>query len=216
MQSPTPEQARAQIAADADNPAWIHIPKEFAAGTAGPLSGVLFGVKDNIDVAGMPTTAACPSYAYDPAVSAVAVQRLVDAGAVVMGKTNLDQFATGLVGTRSPYGVCHNVFAPDYLSGGSSSGSAVAVARGEVAFALGTDTAGSGRVPAGFNGLVGIKPTPGRVSTRGVLPALSVAAIQPASLAAAFSTSTQRSTTSLGKPGGPYNALQPTMASSCG
>ncbi len=135
------------------------------------MSGVLFGVKDNIDVRGMPTTAACPSFAYEPAESATVVQRLVDAGAVPMGKTNLDQFATGLVGTRSPYGVCHNVFAPEYLSGGSSSGSAVAVARGHVAFALGTDTAGSGRVPAALNGLVGYKPTKGLISTRGVVPA---------------------------------------------
>lgn len=171
MQSPSLEQARAKIAADADNPAWIHEAKDQGAGVAGPLQGVLFGVKDNIDVAGMPTTAACPSYAYEPSVSAHAVQRLVDAGAVVMGKTNLDQFATGLVGTRSPYGVCHNVFASDYLSGGSSSGSAVAVARGHVAFALGTDTAGSGRVPAALNGLVGYKPTKGLISTSGVVPA---------------------------------------------
>jgi allophanate hydrolase len=170
MESPTLEQARARITADAGNPAWIHLATPAAPGD-GPLSGVLFGVKDNIDVAGMPTTAACPGYAYEPAASAHAVQRLVDAGGVVMGKTNLDQFATGLVGTRSPYGVCHNVFAPEYLSGGSSSGSAVAVARGHVAFALGTDTAGSGRVPAALNGLVGYKPTKGLISTRGVVPA---------------------------------------------
>ena len=171
MQSPTPEQARAKIAADADNPAWIHVAEDPPAGSAGPLHGALFGVKDNIDVAGMATTAACPSYAYLPHASAYAVQRLVNAGAVVMGKTNLDQFATGLVGTRSPYGVCHNVFASAYLSGGSSSGSAVAVARGHVAFALGTDTAGSGRVPAVLNGLVGYKPTKGLISTTGVVPA---------------------------------------------
>ena len=171
MESPTLEQARARIAADAGNPAWIHVatPENTLAGK--PLSGVLFGVKDNIDVAGVPTTAACPSFAYQPAESAHAVQRLVDAGGVVLGKTNLDQFATGLVGTRSPYGACHNVFAPEYLSGGSSSGSAVAVARGHVAFALGTDTAGSGRVPAALNGLVGYKPTKGLISTRGVVPA---------------------------------------------
>ncbi|MDB6118608.1 MAG: allophanate hydrolase chain, partial [Verrucomicrobiaceae bacterium] len=171
MQSPTFQQARTQIAADADNPAWIYVANEAGKSGPGPLQGVLFGVKDNIDVAGMPTTAACPSYAYQPDVSAYAVQRLVNAGAVVMGKTNLDQFATGLVGTRSPYGVCHNVFAPEYLSGGSSSGSAVAVARGHVAIALGTDTAGSGRVPAALNGLVGYKPTKGLISTRGVVPA---------------------------------------------
>ena len=172
METPTFEEARQRIAADASNPAWIHVRSdEPSSANSGPLAGVLFGVKDNIDVAGMPTTAACPSYAYDPPSSAFAVQRLVDAGAVVMGKTNLDQFATGLVGTRSPYGVCHNVFAPDYLSGGSSSGSAVAVARGHVAFALGTDTAGSGRVPAVLNGLVGYKPTKGLISTGGVVPA---------------------------------------------
>jgi len=171
MQSPTLEQARARIDADSSSPAWIHLAAPANSGTGKPLSGMLFGVKDNIDVAGMPTTAACPSYAYEPAESAHAVQRLVDAGAMVLGKTNLDQFATGLVGTRSPYGACHNVFAPEYLSGGSSSGSAVAVARGHVAFALGTDTAGSGRVPAALNGLVGYKPTKGLISTRGVVPA---------------------------------------------
>ncbi len=136
-----------------------------------PLLGVPFAVKDNIDVAGAPTTAACPAHAHVPAASATAVQRLLDAGAVWLGKTNLDQFATGLVGTRSPYGRPASVADPARISGGSSSGSAVAVARGLVAFALGTDTAGSGRVPAGFNGLVGLKPTPGRVSTAGVLPA---------------------------------------------
>lgn len=171
MQSPTLEQALTRIAADADNPAWIHVAKDPPAGAPGPLQGVLFGVKDNIDVAGMPTTAGCPSFAYEAAASAHVVQRLVDAGAVALGKTNLDQFATGLVGTRSPYGVCHNVFAPDYLSGGSSSGSAVAVALGHAAFALGTDTAGSGRVPAALNGLVGYKPTKGLLSTRGLVPA---------------------------------------------
>lgn len=136
-----------------------------------PLLGVPFAVKDNIDVAGMPTTAACPAYAYTPPQSAEAVERLQRAGAILIGKTNLDQFATGLVGTRSPYGAVKNPFNPDYVSGGSSSGSAAAVAHGLVAFSLGTDTAGSGRVPAGFCNLVGIKPTPGLVSTRGVLPA---------------------------------------------
>lgn len=136
-----------------------------------PLWGVPFAVKDNIDVEGAPTTAACPGFARMPAHSAEAVRRLEAAGAVWVAKTNLDQFATGLVGTRSPYGRPASVFAPDRISGGSSSGSAVMVGRGDVPFALGTDTAGSGRVPAGFNGLVGLKPTPGRVSTRGVLPA---------------------------------------------
>ena len=136
-----------------------------------PLLGVPFAVKDNIDIAGAPTTAACPSFEHVAERSASVVRRLLDAGAVWLGKTNLDQFATGLVGTRSPYGRPSCVADPARISGGSSSGSAVAVARGVVPFALGTDTAGSGRVPAGFNGLVGFKPTPGRVSTAGVLPA---------------------------------------------
>ena len=136
-----------------------------------PLFGVPFAVKDNIDVAGMPTTAACPAFERLAATDAHAVARLLAAGAVCMGKTNLDQFATGLVGARSPYGRPSSTFAAERISGGSSSGSAVVVARGEVAFALGTDTAGSGRVPAGFNNLVGLKPTPGRVSSSGVVPA---------------------------------------------
>lgn len=136
-----------------------------------PLLGVPFVVKDNIDVAGAPTTAACPAFAFVPAQHANVVRRLLDAGAVWLAKTNLDQFATGLVGTRSPHGAPASVAAPDRISGGSSSGSAVAVARGDVPFALGSDTAGSGRVPAAFNGLVGLKPTPGRVGTSGVLPA---------------------------------------------
>jgi allophanate hydrolase len=142
-----------------------------AAGERPPLAGVPFAVKDNIDVAGLPTTAACPAFAYAPAQSAAVVARLVAAGAVVLGKTNLDQFATGLIGTRTPYGACGSVYNREYLSGGSSSGSAVAVAAGLAAFALGTDTAGSGRVPAAFNHLVGLKPTKGRWSTRGVVPA---------------------------------------------
>ena len=137
----------------------------------GPLHGVRVAVKDNIDVAGLPTTAACPSFAYVPERSATAVRRLEAAGALIVGKTNLDQFATGLVGTRSPYGACSSVFDPARVSGGSSSGSAVAVASGEVELALGTDTAGSGRVPAAFNGIVGVKPTRGLVSTAGVVPA---------------------------------------------
>jgi allophanate hydrolase len=136
-----------------------------------PLFGVPFAVKDNIDVAGMPTTAACPEFAYVPHNAAFAVQRLLDAGAILVGKTNLDQFATGLVGTRSPYGAVRQIASADHVSGGSSSGSAVAVAAGCVAFSLGTDTAGSGRVPAGFNGLVGMKPSLGLVSKRGVVPA---------------------------------------------
>ncbi|MEO8526536.1 MAG: allophanate hydrolase, partial [Caldimonas sp.] len=142
-----------------------------AAMKAMPLFGVPFAAKDNIDVAGLPTTAACPAVEARPEVHAGAVQRLVDAGAVCMGKTNLDQFATGLVGTRSPYGRPSSTFAAERISGGSSSGSAVVVSRGDVPIALGTDTAGSGRVPAGFNNIVGLKPTPGRVTTCGVLPA---------------------------------------------
>ncbi len=136
-----------------------------------PLYGVPFAVKDNIDVAGLPTTAACPGFAYQPARSAEVVQRLIDAGAIVVGKTNLDQFATGLVGVRSPYGVPRNPFDPSFIPGGSSSGSAVAVSAGLVSFSLGTDTAGSGRVPAGFNNIVGLKPTPGLVSNEGSVPA---------------------------------------------
>jgi allophanate hydrolase len=136
-----------------------------------PLWGVPFAVKDNIDVEGLPTTAACPAFAYTPARDAFVVARLRAAGAIVTGKTNLDQFATGLNGTRSPYGAPRCVFDSAYISGGSSSGSAVAVASGLATFALGTDTAGSGRVPAMFNNIVGIKPTPGRLSTSGLVPA---------------------------------------------
>jgi allophanate hydrolase len=136
-----------------------------------PLWGVPFAVKDSIDVAGLPTTAACPGYRREVAATAPAVQRLLDAGAVLVGKTNLDQFATGLVGTRSPYGTPRNVFDAALVPGGSSSGSAVAVAAGIVPFALGTDTAGSGRVPAAFGNIVGLKPTIGSVSARGTVPA---------------------------------------------
>ena len=172
----------ARLAAEAQDPAWIHrcdaafMAAQFerlaqADRRRLPLYGVPFAVKDNIDVAGLPTTAACPAFAYTPARSATVVQRLMAAGAVLLGKTNLDQFATGLVGTRSPYGEVPNSFDAAYVSGGSSSGSASVVARGLVAFALGTDTAGSGRVPAGLNNLVGLKPTPGSVPMAGVLPA---------------------------------------------
>jgi allophanate hydrolase len=138
-----------------------------------PLYGIPFAVKDNIDYAGLPTTAACPGFSYLPAQSAFAVQKLIDAGALLIGKTNMDQFATGLTGTRSPepYGICKNAINPDYISGGSSSGSAVAVALNIVSFSLGTDTAGSGRVPAGFNNIVGLKPTRGLLSCSGVVPA---------------------------------------------
>lgn len=141
------------------------------ARAAGPLAGLLLAVKDNVDVAGLPTTAACPGFAYVPDTDAAAVAALKAAGAVVIGKTNLDQFATGLVGTRSPYGAVRDSRRPEYISGGSSSGSAVAVALGFADIAIGTDTAGSGRVPAGLQGIVGIKPTLGVVSVAGVVPA---------------------------------------------
>jgi allophanate hydrolase len=135
-----------------------------------PLYGVPFAIKDNIDLAGIKTTVGCPAFAYAPEKSATVVAKLIAAGALPIGKTNLDQFATGLVGTRSPFGICQSVFNPEYISGGSSSGSAVAVASGMVTFALGTDTAGSGRVPAAFNNIVGLKPTKGLLSTNGVFP----------------------------------------------
>ena len=136
-----------------------------------PLWGIPFAVKDNIDAAGLPTTAACPAFAHTPDKSAYSVQKLIDAGAILIGKTNLDQFATGLVGVRTPYPVPRNAIDPKYVPGGSSSGSAVAVAHGLVTFALGTDTAGSGRVPAALNNIVGLKPSLGSVSTSGVVPA---------------------------------------------
>ncbi|MFN9499260.1 MAG: allophanate hydrolase [Erythrobacteraceae bacterium] len=142
-----------------------------AAGEHLPLAGVPYAAKDNIDVEGLETTAACPAFAYQPGHSASIIERLEAAGAICVGKTNLEQFATGLVGTRSPYGIPRNACNLAYVSGGSSSGSAVAVAAGLVAFALGTDTAGSGRVPAAFNHLVGLKPSKGRWSTRGLVPA---------------------------------------------
>jgi len=136
-----------------------------------PLWGIPFGIKDNIDLAGVPTTAGCADYQYVPRENAAVVERLVRAGAIPVGKTNLDQFATGLVGTRSPYGEVSNALEEELISGGSSSGSAVAVARGHVAFSLGTDTAGSGRVPAALNGIVGFKPALGAWPTKGVVPA---------------------------------------------
>jgi len=171
-----------RIAARGEDKVWIRLTPRGALqaraaalerlGPAGlPLYGVPFAIKDNIDCAGEPTTAGCPDFAYTPSESASVVERLHEAGAILIGKTNLDQFATGLVGTRSPYGACASAFDPRYISGGSSSGSAVAVAAGLVSFALGTDTAGSGRVPAAFNNIVGLKPTRGLLSARGVVPA---------------------------------------------
>ncbi|HKC33427.1 MAG TPA: amidase family protein, partial [Xanthobacteraceae bacterium] len=136
-----------------------------------PLYGIPVALKDNIDTKGLPTTAACPAFAYQPGRDATAVARLRQAGAIVIGKTNLDQFATGLVGVRSPYGVPRNTLDPKLIPGGSSSGSAVAVAAGLVPLALGTDTAGSGRIPALLNNIVGLKPSLGLVSTYGVVPA---------------------------------------------
>lgn len=142
-----------------------------AAGENLPLAGLVAGIKDNIDVAGLPTTAGAPSFSYQPTVDSTAVRRLRDAGAIVIGKTNLDQFATGLVGARSPFGAVRNAWDPTRISGGSSAGSAVAVALGIVDVALGTDTAGSGRVPAALNGIVGVKLTRGRIPATGVVPA---------------------------------------------
>ena len=171
-----------RIAAQPDRNEWIHrLSREELLGYADsleghspdtlPLYGVPFAIKDNIDLMGAPTTAACPAFEYRPAKSAFVVDCLIAAGAIPIGKTNLDQFATGLVGTRSPYGACQNAFDSRYISGGSSAGSAVTVATGVVSFSLGTDTAGSGRVPAAFNNLVGVKPTRGLLSASGVVPA---------------------------------------------
>ena len=160
-----------RIAPDALRAAARAVDARIAAGEHLPLAGLPYAAKDNIDVAGFETTAACPAFAYRPAVSADVIDRLTAAGALCVGKTNLDQFATGLVGTRSPYGIPRNAYNLAYVSGGSSSGSAIAVAAGLVAFALGTDTAGSGRVPAAFNHLIGFKPSKGRWSARGLVPA---------------------------------------------
>jgi allophanate hydrolase len=167
-----------RIRIEGERPTWISLADEEralerarAVDLSLPLGGVPLAVKDSIDVAGMYTTLACPAFAYRAEATAPVVQRLLDAGAILVGKTNLDQFATGLVGVRSPFGACVNAFDPRYIAGGSSSGSAVATARGLCAFALGTDTAGSGRVPAAFNNLVGVKPTRGLLSTTGLVPA---------------------------------------------
>jgi allophanate hydrolase len=164
-----------------DPAVWIHLIPEAESlarvEALGPRSeslalyGMTFAIKDNIDLAGVPTTAGCPAFSYVPEKSAAVVERLLAAGAIPIGKTNMDQFATGLVGTRSPYGACSSVFDKRYISGGSSSGSAVAVAGKLVDFALGTDTAGSGRIPASFNNIVGLKPTRGALSTSGMVPA---------------------------------------------
>ncbi|MEH6564074.1 MAG: allophanate hydrolase [Halopseudomonas sp.] len=173
---------REQAAALADHNIWIHLLSEaeqqpYLAALAAkdpattPLWGVPFAIKDNIDLAGIPTTNGCAAFAYTPSESSQVVQQLIDAGAIPVGKTNLDQFATGLNGTRSPHGACHNAFDFDYISGGSSAGSAVSVAKGLASFSLGTDTAGSGRVPACFNNLVGLKPTRGLLSASGLVPA---------------------------------------------
>lgn len=171
-----------RIARRGDDKVWIHLlPRDEllamaksleGADPAGkPLFGVPFAIKDNIDLAGHPTTAGCPAFAYTPDKSATVVRRLMEAGSIPIGKANLDQFATGLNGTRSPYGAPGSALNAEYISGGSSSGSAVAVAAGLVSFSLGTDTAGSGRVPAQFNNLIGMKPTKGILSTSGVVPA---------------------------------------------
>ncbi len=180
------QQIQQRIARDNEapnnNPVWIYVLSAAEIATyierlssmdiaTHPLWGIPFAIKDNIDLANIPTTAACAAFAYTPQKHAAVVEKLINAGAIPVGKTNLDQFATGLVGTRSPYGEVKNAYLPEYISGGSSSGSAVAMARGHVAFALGTDTAGSGRVPASLNHLVGVKPSKGLLSTSGVVPA---------------------------------------------
>lgn len=165
-------QEGAEDAARAGQAAWIlRLGAPLATSGTGPLAGLRFAVKDNIDVAGLPTTAGCPAYSRLASGHATVVRKLLDAGAQLAGKTNLDQFACGLNGTRSPYGAVPNAINPAYVSGGSSSGSAFAVASGEVDFALGTDTAGSGRVPAGLNNIVGLKPSKGLISAYGVVPA---------------------------------------------
>ena len=171
------------IAARGDDGTWLStVPREQLLAAAAeienrpgartlPLYGVPFGVKDSIDVEGVPTTLSCPDYAYVASATAHSVQRLLDAGALYVGKTNLDQFATGLNGTRTPYTVPRSVYGGEMISGGSSSGSALAVALGQVPFAVATDTAGSGRVPAALNGVVGFKPSRGLISTVGLVPA---------------------------------------------
>jgi allophanate hydrolase len=223
------ELAFARIDADGRDGIWITlvdrrdalaaaraVDESVARGDDRPLAGLTLAVKDNIDVGGLPTTAGCPAYAYRPTEDAPVIGRLLAAGAVVVGKTNLDQFATGLVGVRSPYGICPNAHWPGLIAGGSSSGSAVAVAAGMVDIALGTDTAGSGRVPAACNGIVGLKPTRGRLSARGVVPAcrsldcVSVFArtIEVADRAAAIAAGVD--------PGDPWSRIPPTVLSGAG
>jgi allophanate hydrolase len=167
---------------NAPGPIWLHLlPEEDVLAqltelrrmdsSDARLFGIPFAIKDNMDLAGHPTTAGCPDYPYVPSPTAPAVARLLAAGAILIGKTAMDQFATGTTGTRSPHGPCPNALNPDYISGGSSSGSAVVVASDLVSFSLGTDTAGSGRIPAALNGIIGLKPTRGLVSIRGLVPA---------------------------------------------
>lgn len=179
-----------------------------------PLWGVPFAIKDNIDLKGVPTTASCAAFSYVPERSATVVELLIEAGAIPLGKTNLDQFATGLVGMRSPFGEGKNVFNTDYISGGSSSGSAIATALGQVTFALGTDTAGSGRVPAAFNNLIGHKPTKGLLSTTGVVPAcksldcVSIFALTTADAASVLGVAAQADTTDpYSRANTPFNTL---------
>lgn len=174
-----------------------------------PLYGIPFAIKDNIDLAGIPTTAACPAYAYVPERSATLVEQLVALGAVPLGKCNLDQFATGLNGTRSPYGACRNSVHPAYPSGGSSAGSALAVALGVASFALGTDTAGSGRVPAGLNNLVGLKGSKGLLSTAGVVPACQTLDCVTFFTATAAEASTLLALTARLDPRDPYSRANP-------
>jgi allophanate hydrolase len=187
------------------------IERRLAEGEDLPLAGALLAVKDNIDVAGLPTTAACPAFAYVPTETATAVRRLTAAGAIVLGKTNLDQFATGLVGTRSPYGAVRNALDPAKVSGGSSSGSAVAVALGLADIGIGTDTAGSGRVPAAFNGIVGMKPTVGLVPTDGVVPACRSFDCVTA-FATTLSLARQAVQVMAGRPFGPVADPEPVVA----
>jgi allophanate hydrolase len=214
------KQIHERIAGRGEDGVWIHVvPLEVALeraailemgrnkGERRPLYGIPFAVKDNIDVAGLTTTAACPAFEYTAQEAASVVSLLLDAGAILIGKTNLDQFATGLVGVRSPYGICRNVFDPRYIAGGSSSGSAVAVAAGLASFALGTDTAGSGRVPAALNNIVGLKPTRGLIDAGGVVPACR--SLDCVSVFALTCADAARIAVALRKPGGtdPYRRI---------